>query len=388
MRKILTVLLVLSILFGAVSCTANQDISSGAGESENTESAKVDEEITDEKTETEDNKSNAEGDESESEANGSDKEDNELESKNMLDGKKIIFIGDSFVYYGQVVLNGSASRYNDKGYFYQLCKSMGAEVSVTNWTYSATKISTIYENYIGNLKDRNYDYVVISGGRNSANTAKEYFTVLQNYIEFFRAANPNVKFLYLVSSGAHNISVEETFERNKAFFAPVLQRAEKYGVNILVENFNKICLDNYFWIDNARDLLALIKYVDHPLFHAVWDTGHANLQEMPQHEELHLLGSEVKALHIQDNGGEWDQHLMPFTGTMNMDSVMQGLLNIGYNGYFTFEVGDPFTSPEKKRQYDGESRLQKTPLSLKIAYEKCLFELGKSVLSAYGVFEE
>ena len=101
MRKILTVLLVLSILFGAVSCTANQD------------------------------KSNAEGDESESEANGSDKEDNELENKHMLDGKKIIFIGDSFVYYGQVVLNGSASRYNDKGYFYQLCKSMGAEVITT-----------------------------------------------------------------------------------------------------------------------------------------------------------------------------------------------------------------------------------------------------------------
>ena len=230
MRKILTVLLVLSILFGAVSCTANQDISSGAGESENTESAKVDEEITDEKTETEDNKSNAEGDESESEANGSDKEDNELESKNMLDGKKIIFIGDSFVYYGQVVLNGSASRYNDKGYFYQLCKSMGAEVSVTNWTYSATKISTIYENYIGNLKDRNYDYVVISGGRNSANTAKEYFTVLQNYIEFFRAANPNVKFLYLVSSGAHNISVEETFPVD---ILNNLKEFEKMGITIV-----------------------------------------------------------------------------------------------------------------------------------------------------------
>ena len=209
MRKILTVLLVLSILFGAVSCTANQDISSGAGESENTESQNVNEEITDEKTET---------------------EDNELENKHMLDGKKIIFIGDSFVYYGQVVLNGSASRYNDKGYFYQLCKSMGAEVSVTNWTYGGKGISYIYENYMGNLADRNYDYVVISGGRNSANTAKEYFTVLQNYIEFFRAANPNVKFLYLVSSGAHNISVAESFPVD---ILNNLKEFEKMGITIV-----------------------------------------------------------------------------------------------------------------------------------------------------------
>ena len=230
MRKILTVLLVLSILFGAVSCTANQDISSGAGESENTESPNVNEEITDEKTETEDNESNTEGDESESEENGSDKEDNELGNKHMLDGKKIIFIGDSFVYYGQVVLDGSASRYNDKGYFYQLCKSMGAEVSVTNWTYGGKGISYIYENYMGNLADRNYDYVVISGGRNSTSKAEDYFTTLQAYMDMFTAVNPDVKFLYLVSSGAHNISVAESF--------PVeilnnLKEFEKMGITIV-----------------------------------------------------------------------------------------------------------------------------------------------------------
>ena len=133
------------------------------------------------------------------------------EVKHMLDGKKIIFIGDSFIYYGQVVLNGSASRYNDKGYFYQLCKSMGAEVSVTNWTYSATNIHVIYDEYTDNLSDLNYDYVVISGGRNSTSKAEDYFITLQNYMTLFRSGNPNVKFLYLVSSGAHNISTFETF---------------------------------------------------------------------------------------------------------------------------------------------------------------------------------
>lgn len=133
------------------------------------------------------------------------------ETENMLDGKKIIFIGDSFIYYGGVVLNGSPSRYNDKGYFYELCRANGADVSVTNWTYGGKGISYIYENYMEELDDPYYDYVVFSGGRNSASKAQDYFDVLEKYMAFFRDANPDVAFLYLVSSGAHNISVAESF---------------------------------------------------------------------------------------------------------------------------------------------------------------------------------
>jgi sugar phosphate isomerase/epimerase len=197
-----------------------------------------------------------------------------------------------------------------------------------------------------------------------------------------------IKNLVVHSGYMEGISTEECFKRNKDFFLPLLSRAEKYGVNILVENFNKICLDNYFWIDNAKDLYDFVRYVDHPLLHAVWDTGHANLQEMPQHEELSLLGKEVKALHVQDNGGEWDQHLMPLFGTTNFDSVFKGLFDIGYDGYFTFEVGAAFTRYENRRPFDGEIKLADIPLSLKKAQEKFLYEMGKCMLSEYGVFEE
>lgn len=132
-------------------------------------------------------------------------------NENMLDGKKIIFIGDSFIYYGGVVLNGSPSRYHDEGYFYELCRANGADVSVTNWTYGGKGISYIYNNYLEELEDPYYDYVVFSGGRNSSSKAQDYFDVLEKYMTFFRDANPYVEFLYLVSSGAHNISVAESF---------------------------------------------------------------------------------------------------------------------------------------------------------------------------------
>ena len=193
----------------------------------------------------------------------------------------------------------------------------------------------------------------------------------------------------VVHSGyLRGLSREETLLRNKEFYLPLLERAERYGVHILVENFNRMCIDGLYWIDNAPDLLRMIECVNHPLFHAVWDVGHANMQDMPQDEALRLLGNHVRALHIQDNLGDRDSHLAPFLGTLNLDAVMNGLLSIGYQGYFTFEVGRFFTPADKRRPYAADTRLASAPLSLRDAFERYLYELGKCVLEAYHCFEE
>lgn len=58
-----------------------------------------------------------------------------------LNGKKFLIIGNSYVYNSLSVVKKSnsvvdqESRSNDQGYFYQLCKANGYEVSVTNWTF-------------------------------------------------------------------------------------------------------------------------------------------------------------------------------------------------------------------------------------------------------------
>ena len=198
----------------------------------------------------------------------------------------------------------------------------------------------------------------------------------------------NIKNLVVHSGYTRGLSPEETFEENKKFFIPLLERAEIYGVNILVENFNKMCVDGLYWIDNAPDLLRMIECVNHPLFHAVWDAGHANMQEMPQDEALRMLGSHIRALHIQDNMGDVDSHLVPFLGTLNLDAVMTGLMDIGYDGYFTFEVGGYFTPAEKRRKYDRNTRLATAPIELRDAFERYLYELGKCILEKYDCFEE
>ena len=193
----------------------------------------------------------------------------------------------------------------------------------------------------------------------------------------------------VVHSGyVKGLSAKETFARNKEFFMPLLERAEKYNLNILVENFNKMCVDGLYWIDNAPDLLEMIETVNHPLFHAVWDTGHANMQEMPQDEALRILGGHIRGLHVHDNMGNEDSHLAPFLGTLSMDAVMSGLLDIGYDGYFTFEVGGFFSPADKKRPFARNTSLASAPIELRDAFERYLYEMGKCILEKYGCFEE
>lgn len=165
-----------------------------------------------------------------------------------LDGKKIIFIGDSFVYYGQTVLEKSQSylkqseRVNDKGYFYQLCKANGENVSVTNFTFGGHGLSAFCsgncntekvckgEDHFSYLTDRNYDYVIVSGERASSTTEESFLGNIRFIMEMFQAANPNVKFVYLCSSGAHNVSVSPTFPVN---ILNNLKTIEEWGFTIV-----------------------------------------------------------------------------------------------------------------------------------------------------------
>ena len=151
-----------------------------------------------------------------------------------LNGKRVLFIGNSFMHYGKTVLYNTSSteggRRNDIGYFYQLCKSQGAEVEVVNWTFSGLSLQNIMDKHIPNFKDYNYDYVLLNCDRNSSHTIAAYEELLDKYIETFRTANPNVKMYLLVTSGAHNISVNETFPMD---VLNNLDRIEAMGIRVL-----------------------------------------------------------------------------------------------------------------------------------------------------------
>jgi sugar phosphate isomerase/epimerase len=76
------------------------------------------------------------------------------------------------------------------------------------------------------------------------------------------------------------------------------------------------------------------------------DTGHtheAGSFWVPAPEEMiRILGKDVSILHLHDNSGHWDDHLLPGMGSIHWPGVFDALEEIGYNGVYNFELTTKF----------------------------------------------
>ena len=159
-----------------------------------------------------------------------------------LDGKKVLFIGNSYTYWGSVVINVTCTnssqqdRSHDKGLFYQLCKEKGINADVTNWVFAGHDLTDMTgeeclcadadccgTNHISYLQDRFFDYVCIQPFFESEYTG-DIVSHLTPTMELFKAANPDVKFLLLVPHA--------TFFRNFKWKGE-LQAAADAGITVV-----------------------------------------------------------------------------------------------------------------------------------------------------------
>lgn len=184
---------------------------------------------------------------------------------------------------------------------------------------------------------------------------------------------------------------EDWFRENKKFFSEIFPVMEKHGVNVLCENSTVRNMGDMYYLISGNDMREFCEYVDHPLFHACWDTGHANC-EGNQYEEILSLGKELFAVHFNDNRGSGDEHIIPFMGTMNVDEVMTALLDIGFKGPLTFECDSALRPYDywqgDRRRFEKSRLLADPPLALAKEMERFMYKTGEHILKTYNCFEE
>ena len=138
---------------------------------------------------------------------------------------------------------------------------------------------------------------------------------------------------------------ETILASNAAVLKQLAPVAEQYGV--------RICLENLIHdFNDAETLLDLIARVASPAFGICLDTGHLNIT-CPGTQEHFILtaGDKLHAIHIADNEGKRDQHMMPFgKGTVDFASVMKGLSEIGYQDLFNYEIPGERRAPLSVRR--------------------------------------
>lgn len=185
-----------------------------------------------------------------------------------------------------------------------------------------------------------------------------------------------------------HLSKDEFFAKALAFYKEFFPVMERTGVKVQIENSAKknVGCDYYFY--TGEDMREFIEYANNPLLGACWDTGHANI-EGHQYEDIVALGDLLLGVHIADNRGEADEHLMPYQGTMSIDEVMCALMEIGYDGAFTFECENnliPGVSwPYARKVYDQSGKAYKPSLEIKLEMEKTLYNIGKYILTQYEI---
>lgn len=109
------------------------------------------------------------------------------------------------------------------------------------------------------------------------------------------------------------------------------------GVHIAIENMIERKDRTRRYCSATEELIDLVDALNDPIFGICWDTGHANMNKVNQCEALRLIGKRLHALHINDNHGENDDHLTPFSGNIDWPPIVQTLREIGYEGDFTYE---------------------------------------------------
>ena len=128
--------------------------------------------------------------------------------------------------------------------------------------------------------------------------------------------------------------MEERYARNLAKLKVAEAHIKDRGLGI------RICLENLGGIaQTAEELCEVVDQLDPDHFGICLDTGHLNLTNKDQRRFILAAGKRLHALHIADNEGERDQHMMPFTrGTVDFTEVVHALSEVDYEGLFNLEI--------------------------------------------------
>lgn len=131
--------------------------------------------------------------------------------------------------------------------------------------------------------------------------------------------------------------------------AEVIWSAWRPGFQFAIENT---------WPEAQMEyLVALVDALGSEVAGVCIDTGHAHLvSEFGAGKALRMAGERLITTHLQDNHGDWDEHLPPGYGTIDWDDVAAALGECGYAGCLLLELTDQPPDDRRERGVGQEIR--------------------------------
>lgn len=147
----------------------------------------------------------------------------------------------------------------------------------------------------------------------------------------------------------YNTNREALFEMSVNFYKALLPYAEKYKVILCTENMWQYDKGRKAIIESAcarpEEFCAMIDAVDSPWLKGCLDIGHAPLVSQDPAYMIRCLGKDrLVSLHVHDVDLTSDTHTLPYLGKVNWTAIAEALAEIGYEGDFTYEISNWYSS--------------------------------------------
>lgn len=142
----------------------------------------------------------------------------------------------------------------------------------------------------------------------------------------------------------------QTRRANMEFFGPVVDNARRLGLTVCLENLPM----PDFSLSPPAAVHGFIREFNDPHLAACLDTGHANIfRDLSAGDAARLLGPSLRVLHVHDNDGTRDAHLLPGEGTVDWADFTAALAEIGFSGVFSLECAPSqrLPSPEYEQAF-------------------------------------
>ena len=135
----------------------------------------------------------------------------------------------------------------------------------------------------------------------------------------------------------------------------ITAHASRKGVTILLENM--VIHSGYLRVGSTvQELLELVRRFQDRGVGLCIDTGHSLLNQQDPSEDIRRAGCHLRSLHINDNDGTTDSHLVPGRGRIEWPAVHAALQEIQYSGVFLFEIYGYEAIPETIAQAKAYAR--------------------------------
>lgn len=134
----------------------------------------------------------------------------------------------------------------------------------------------------------------------------------------------------------------ESLKRNLEYFKRLLEFSASHNVGIAIENLWDINIrPQRRYTANAEELMELVNHCREfagDWVGTCWDFEHADIMGQNQRDSLLRLGNTLKAVHVSEQTGINNDHILPFFGNTDWTEIMGLLRQIDYQGDFTYEV--------------------------------------------------